>query len=272
MVFAPWSGLSSWCGHVASSDVDVLADGPLSSLAYNRESLPRRPERCERKKYLFLVNGATGEFVPLGCSRMTCPSCSRWLAIRTAGAVGLAEPQRLIRFSLVGDDWQTVRARMSRVVYDLRKALPGGVELAWNVEPNPKGTGQHIHALEHGSYIPQPLLAEIADRRGMGRNVDIRKWEAQGPLSSAYGLKGVLYPIKGALGEQEGLDVFLRCNGRRLIHATRGFFRHGALGPHVGLEDARRIWSVVRRGATEPDPWGVRYCPAWEKGISGETA
>lgn len=253
-----------------AGDVEAR-DGLPSSLASYRESLRSSRPRCERKLNLWLVNQATGEFMPLGCGRMTCPQCVGWLAVRTAGAVGLAEPQRFGRLSLVGNDWQTVRARMSRLRYDLRKALRQDFEWAWNVEQNPKGTGHHVHFFQHGAFVPQRLLAELADYRGMGRNVDIRQWKPQGSLSTAYGLKGLLYPMKGALDEREGqddevLNGFLAINGRRLIHASRGYFRH--CGEHLGLEDARRKWSVVRRGATEPDPWGVRYCPAWERGKS----
>lgn len=254
---------------MASSDVDALADAPPSSLVHYRESLGNSRPRCERKKNLFLVNGATGEFIPLGCGRMTCPACVPWLAARTAGAIGLAEPERFVTLTQVGNDWQTVRARMGRVAYDLRKALGNYLEWAWTVEVNPEGTGHHVHLFQHGAFIPQRLLSHLADYNGMGRVADIRKWEPQGTLSSAYGLKGLLYPSKGALGEVDALGVFLEANGRRLIHATRGYFRY--CGRHLGLEDARRMWSVVRRGATEPDPWGVRYCPAWEKGITGAT-
>ncbi len=243
-------------------DVEARAGLP-SSLVLYRETLAGGRTRCERKKNLFLVNGATGEFVPLGCGRMTCPACVPWLAARTAGAIGLAEPERFATLTLVGEDWRTVRARMYRLRYELRKSLGVAFEWAWNVEPNPKGTGHHVHLFEHGAYIPQRLLSRLADKNGMGGVADIRKWEPEGSLSSAYGLKGLLYPTKEL---REDLDVFLEANGRRLVHASRGYFRY--CGTHLGLEDARRKWSVVRRGTTEPDPWGVRYCPAWERGIS----
>jgi hypothetical protein len=237
------------------------ADG-LSSLASYRKSLGgSKRRRCAAKKNFWLVNGVTGEICPLGCGRMTCGDCVGWLAARTAGAVGLSEPERFGRLSLVGDDWSTVRARMGRLRYDLRKALGKPFEWAWNVERNPKGTGHHVHFLTHGCYVPQRLLCRLADYNGMGHNTDIRQWRAQSSLAEAYGLKGLLYPMKSAQGVE--LPDFLELNGKRLIHASRGFFRFE--GQRLALEDARRQWSTLRGGTAEPDPWGVVYQPAWEE-------
>lgn len=246
-----------------SSATRVAPLGPveadqLSSLALYQQSVG---SRCPYKVGFFLLNGTTGEYFPLGCGRQKCAVCVRWQAVRTAGAVALAEPERFLRLSLVGDDWQTVRGRVRRVRYELQRRVGQAVEIAWTVERNPKGTGHHVHGFEHGAYVPQGLLAEVCDYLGMGRNTDIRKWVPQGPLSTAYGIKGLLYPMKGA---SDSHLEYLELNGGRLIHVSRGFCRLGKGGPQMGLEALRREWAVRRHPENGRDHWGVVYRPGWE--------
>lgn len=148
----------------------------------------------------------------------------------------------------VGEDWHTVRARMKRLRYDLVQDLGVRVEWCWSVEPNPKGTGHHVHAWQRGDFISQARLSDLADSKGMGYRVDIRRWHENG--GEAYAMKGVGYGMKGAEASAAGA-AFLENNGGRLTHSSRGFFAGGVREcERLGVERARaageaRTWEVV---------------------------
>ena len=181
---------------------------------------------------------------------------------QVAGAIGLARPERLIGLSLVGEDWQTVRARVRRLRYDLRHQLGRRFEDCWHVEPNPAGTGHHVHAWQRGGFVPQGVLSRLADARGMGRVCDIRAWRPEGPLAEGYGLKlaGVRYGLKLAESSDQ-MFTYLEANGGRLVHASRGFWRD-ELGEPCGQKAARRAWCrSVAEGDGEEHDWQLRLIP-----------
>jgi hypothetical protein len=93
-------------------------------------------------------------------------------------------------------------------------------EWLYHVEPNPKETGYHVHAWQHGSKIPKEALQEAAHRAGAGwtRIEAIR----QAANVGAYGLKGLSYGLKGLT---DGAARYLELNGGRLTHQSRGYFR-----------------------------------------------
>jgi hypothetical protein len=66
----------------------------------------------------------------------------------------------------------------------------------------------------------------------------VRKIKHAGSLA-AYGLKGAGLASYGLKGAQEGSD-YLRLNGGRLGHGSRGFFRDQA-GNAVGVRAAERL-------------------------------
>jgi hypothetical protein len=132
----------------------------------------------------------------------------------------------------VGDDWQVVRARMNRLGYSLRSALGPEHQWCWATEPNPRGTGHHVHAYQRGPFVPQALLSEVAGRCGMGEVVDIRRLSAP---AGHYALKGAGYAVKGA-----GSESFLELNGHRITHASREFWRAGQGGGRLSVRQAER--------------------------------
>jgi hypothetical protein len=149
------------------------------------------------------------------CKANICPHCGPVKAWKTALAVDRARPERLIRFSLVGDDYKARARRVRQAMTELRER---GYEIEyWGVfERNPKGTGHHFHAWSKGSYIPQRALQEVCEGHGMGIP-DIRKWRPDRRGSAGYGLKGsARYGLKA--------DEVLELNGGRFGTWTRGFF------------------------------------------------
>lgn len=124
----------------------------------------------------------------------------------------------MFRLSLVGWDAATCRARIKRLVYDIRAA--GYDWEHWGVvEANPRGTGFHFHGLQRGSYVDQGRLQELTERRGMGIPW-ISAYRREGRGGATYALKGAGYALKGGA---ELLDL----NGGRYGQWTRGFFEGG---------------------------------------------
>jgi hypothetical protein len=115
----------------------------------------------------------------------------------------------------VGDDWQTVRNRVKAFRYEVGQQV-GAVEMVWNVERNPNGTGHHVQAWQRGDFLAQRELSRLAQRFGMGKRVHITRWETGG---ERYALKEA-YAVKEAVQAER----FLGMNGGRLTHQTRGYF------------------------------------------------
>ncbi len=173
--------------------------------------------RCPHSPGFYLRCVETGEVRRFRCKRNACEYClgvNRW---QTGRLVAEAEPRRFVLFTLVGNDWQTIRARMGRVFYDLR-AEGLRSEWAWFVHENPKGTGHHVHALQHGDYLPLKTLRRVADRRGMGRRVVPE--EIRGAQDAAG------YAARSAAGySARESAAALPLNGNRVGHWSRGYWR-----------------------------------------------
>lgn len=114
---------------------------------------------------------------------------------------------------------------MRRLRYDL--ATSGVmVSWCWHVEPNPAGTGHHVHYWARGDYIPQALLSTKADGVGMGEVATVQQWTAPDLVAAGYGLKmaGVGYGLKGTQQEAQ-FGCYVRCNGGRLVHTSKGWWQ-----------------------------------------------
>ena len=219
-----------------------------------------RALRCPRKKGWFYVGQDTGEVVPARCGTAWCWFCGPLNAQEIAGAIGLADPERLVTLTLVGDSWAETQLKVQQLVRDVRAA---GFEFEYvmHVEPNPRGTGRHAHIFQKGDYIPQDFLQERCFANGLGIP-DIRAFVPKGGPKVAYGVKlaGIDYGLK--LTERaESLAGYLAVNGGRLTHQSRGFFSD-EYGVGCGVLEARRAWRRVV--TTMPQAWGLRHRPDWE--------
>jgi len=88
-------------------------------------------------------------------------------------------------------------------------------EWAWAVEVNPKRTGQHLHAIQHGDFLPQRHLQELWG----GRICHITRVK-----KTATGYLTKVAQVCGYLTKE--FDKHLKVNGGRAIHLSRGFL-HG---------------------------------------------
>lgn len=236
---------SSGLGPTVGPSVPPVQDAGnpgATSLALYRQSLAL--QRCPNRLGWRVRNRLTGEIRPARCGRLGCPFCIRVEAHGVALAIGLAEPERAVRLSLVGETWQERRSRIFRLRYRIREAGYRS-EDCYHVEPNPRGTGHHAHLWQWGDYIPQRKLQALAKRESIGIPY-IERVRASGPMS--YGLKAVTYGLKGV----EDHELYLEANGKRLVHASRGFWREGADGPHISrIRGAVRVARERAYGASE---------------------
>jgi len=232
-----------------------VAEPALSSLASYRQTVaPETPEPdpcggCPARVLFVMVNTVTGAVVPMRCARNACTYCLQVNARRRARAIALAVPERAILLTQVGSDFATVRPRMKLLRHRIAAEV-GSVEWAWHVEPNPLGTGSHVHAWQHGAYVPQRLLSEAAHREGMGSFARINRVRSTAG-ASRYGLKGLGYGLKGVQADDAGA-AYLRENGARLTHQSRGYFRAPG-GQRVPVRVAERLASST--GQREVGSW-----------------
>jgi hypothetical protein len=200
--------------------------------------------RCPRKLDYVMFNRELGAVAMARCKTNTCPYCAPIEAMLCGGAIALAKPTRAIHLTQVGDEWQTTRNRVKQFTSRMRRE---GYRLDWayHVEPNPKGTGRHLHGYQRGDFLPQDLVSSVADSCGMGKVAWITKFEP--PADGAqYGTKlvGIDYGLKMNEAE-ESARTFLAANGGRMVHATRGFWQDDDGNP-CGLGEAKKAWAKSR--------------------------
>ncbi len=211
------------------------------------------PTGCERMRGWSFLNLETGQVTAARCGRNGCTYCLRANARRRAKAIAWAGPERAILLTLVGDNHAQIRERMKVLRYRLAREV-GDIQWVYHVEPNPKGTGHHVHAWEKNGYIDQSLLSDKAQSVGMGEVARINKVRSVVGASS-YGLKGLSYGLKGIEAADEGA-TYLSENGYRLTHQSRGYFVSED-GARIGVRAAEKAatgaegagsWVLVRQG------------------------
>jgi hypothetical protein len=226
--------------------------GGLSVLEDPAEGAAGAPRlECPNANGLVLISQSTGNVLPLRCRRNTCPVCVLINARRRALAIAGSRPERAILLTRAGESWDILRARVNRVGYDIRQLVGPEFQWVWHAEPNPSGDGQHhVHAWTHGAYVDHAKLSEIADSRGFGEFARINRVKSTAG-AAAYGLKGLGYGLKN-VNSGEGAE-YLRANGRRLTHQSRGYFRT-AEGESIPVKRAEQL-AVAGAGDGDPGPW-----------------
>lgn len=201
-----------------------------------------------------LVGLVSGERSPGSCRRYACLVCG---PRKTKGYQQLAagsHPERLVTLTLAPPDFQRARVQVNDFVRRIRAA---GYRWWWYwvIEENPKGTGHHIHGLQHGDYVPQRFLQSAWG----DRIVHITRIRVE-VEAARYVLKGAerasSYLSKGAVGQYEG---HLRRNGYRCAHWSRGYMRIDGTEPATAAA-ARLAWLGV------PDEPFVRALPSESHG------
>lgn len=232
-------------GRQEASDALDQADagGVASSLVHSSESVREitvlgADQICPKRPYVVVADDDPTLRFPSSCDSYRCEKCGPRKAMQAAAvaawAIRHAARGRFVTLTLAPEDWQTRRMKVRRLADGLRKR--GYVwETAWTTEKGKQTGMTHVHALQHGSYVPQKLLQEV-----WGARVDIRKVETGGVAQ--YVTKDALrvagYVVKDGTARHGGLLAFLALNGGRPMHWTRGFL-HG-VDKRGALADLRR--------------------------------
>jgi hypothetical protein len=221
-------------------DERVAADTTSSLVIYGAY---RGAEKCPNRGAVVL-DLVTGKRFPAGCKVYGCPTCGP----RKAWAVGqlgaASRPERLVTLTQAPRDWSRCRDAMNNLSHALRRRGYRTL-FFWAIEPNPRRTGYHIHALQHGAYVPQALLQKLW---GAIAHVEAVKTETEQQGRVAF------YVVKGAAashyvtkGTVDDLTRHLAMNGQRTAHWSRGYMRLDNDEPAT----ARALRLAMRKGSTD---------------------
>lgn len=172
---------------------------------------------------------------PASCDVWTCPYCGPRKASQLTRVLAWARPERVLTLTLAPHDFLSCRKKVGKLGLSLRK-MGYRFEAAWVREPNDRQMQHHIHAVQHGDFVPQKVLQ---DR--WGARVDIRSIEEPE--------RAIRYLLKGALGGAGDLMAHLEENGRRAVHLTQDYLRG---------ESQESVRRALRRTSTDPATrWGL---------------
>lgn len=121
--------------------------------------------------------------------------------------VAKANPQRLVTFTRIGDTRDDIRKGLQFMLREIRRA--GYAFEYWGVIELHKNLKPHMHVVQKGRFLPQPLLSAICIQLGWGFS-DIRA-VTQGWSATRYCAKHLCH------------SHGRRWDGR-LIRYSRGFF------------------------------------------------
>lgn len=257
--------------------------GSASSLVHSSESVfeihvDGVGRICPKRPQIVVCDQDPTMRYPASCDAYGCECCGPRKALQSAAlaAWGIrhADRGRFLTLTLAPDDWQQRRQKMRNLKRYLgQRGLR--CEWAWATEKGSKTGMVHVHALQHGDYVPQRLLQDV-----WGARVDIRKIETGGVARyvTKDALKVAGYTVKGTRAElgagamQEALEL----NGGRPLHWSRGFL-HGqtrrdalaalraelAEGPALTWHLEPVLWPALD---TEPVVTQAEYQGVWADG------
>ena len=196
-------------------------------------------------------NPYTGEWEPARCNNNGCPACGIINARRTAGAIALASPTYVFTLTGVEGQYEVIKKSMATFFVVLRRSVPS-VAYVWTAEPNPSGTGAHVHAYLHtgstNAAIRHSAIAHAREKAGFEWRFDLAV--APSPMTATYAgylMKNLTVPDS----RQEFLDLNGPASSHKLVHASRGdygFWRDGSGGAQLTKKQAEAI-ALKRRWA-----------------------
>jgi hypothetical protein len=148
-------------------------------------------------------------------------------AKRKAEIVAWAQPTRFLTLTQAPGEWQRLRQKVRKL--RMKMAADGyRAEWAWVVERGSRTGMIHVHALQHGSFIPQRYLQ---DRWGSIVHISrISDVDSAVKYTTKHAANRVVrYTLKQAAAE---LDAHLDLNGGRGIHLSRRYL-HGRRSDEV---------------------------------------
>jgi len=197
----------------------------------------------------------TGELRPTfapRCRRNDCPSCGPWKARIIELTLHVAQPELLVTIGPIQVEPHEISTQVSRYRQRVRRATSSPVQDAYFVESYTSRSEPHLHMYSFGAALRQDMVvsAAMATRLGDETHIDVQPITHHGNLG--YGMKMITRP-KSETDRSE----FLRLNGGRLVHASRGFWRgpDGVVQEGGYLTSYRRVWGYQDDAGTEADRW-----------------
>jgi hypothetical protein len=233
----------------AGRDQVAIEDAPfLSSSLYEDWGHERAQgfDRCPERAGMDVFHVPTGQRFPAACNTYRCARCGPMKAYGYGQLAAASRPERMLTFTALSGEWQQNRERVKTLVHSLRR-LGYRVQLFWAVEENPKGTGWHVHAVQHGDYVPWKVLLRLWDARVKIERIRVTV------EASRYVIKGAAAANYVTKGTTTDLDAHRARNGGRAAHWSRGFMRleNGepqtatALRAALGLSSLSGEWLMV---------------------------
>lgn len=202
-----------------------------------------------------LVDLGSGVVVRGRCDSYGCEFCGPRRMNEWPWILAWPAPERFVTLTLAPEDKERRRAQVRDLIYRLRKRGYRW-ESAWSTERNPKGTGLHIHMLQHGDYVPQRELQELWG----GRRVDIRALKGREDRSAVVGLYMLKEGLRASgyvVKESYGLDG-------RPVHLSRGYLRGKTVDEVRGLiRESRSLLNEAQRRRVPVDDVPARAAAEW---------
>jgi hypothetical protein len=188
------------------------------------------------------------QFMPRMCRNIGCPVCVVPMAHDIAIALAFALPDRQVLLTKVPTEWPRLRAAIKTFRRTLRRT-GRFVEDAYHAEPNPAGTGAHIHMWMWGDAVSLEVLHDAAARAGMGCEGVVPAFvpPSRGVPALRYGLKHVINCDLDNPDDRALRAEFIRLNGHHLVHPSQAFWRDGRArrqiaGWRAAAREARRAF------------------------------
>jgi ferredoxin len=240
--------------------------GPPSLVPSSESVEQATPRICPKRPYVVEALERPDLRLPATCDAYSCTICGPRKATTAAAvmtwAMRQADRSRLVTLTLAPEDWQTRRQKARDFARSLRKQGYAW-EWAWTTEKNPRGTGLHVHGIQHGARVPQPVLQDtwgaIVDVRAVRSQLQDRTGAAVYTVKESLRVAG--YTVKGATGG--GLAEHLDLNGGRAAHWSRGFL-HG--------KTKREALTELRKDLADGESLTWRLVPAWHVAPGAATA
>jgi hypothetical protein len=159
------------------------------------------------------------------CRRNGCTFCASRNVTLLARAIKRSHPKYSFCITQMADNPSAIKAFMDGLARYLRYHTDHQVSWCYSVEPNPEGTGYHLHGYSH-SPLDAHRMTNYSLAHGAGR-VEVKPIP---PKAKAYDFgypMGTMrldqYPTRGQA--IAALEAYRRLNGTRLVHHSCDFFR-----------------------------------------------
>jgi hypothetical protein len=188
------------------------------------------------------LNKKINQLLPIACRRWTCPVCGPAKAHRLGHLAGLNGPERFITLSAASDSVRGAYEALRRLSRLLRRR---GYIWEYLAVPERHQNGlYHLHLLQKGSFVPQKVLSQMAERSGMGRVVWIERIKGSEHGVNAAPKYLVKYMTKDPHHHPPNVNRYAQ---------SRGFWGEGGRGAfeRKAWGSSNTDWEMVHLGSAE---------------------